>query len=56
VPEAVEGSLQLGALVLGALGVAADTVARVTDDLRRADYAGLQEVEGDPEPPRGGRP
>ena len=48
VPEAAEASLQLGSLVLGTLGFGADAVVRVTDDLRRADYAGLQEIEGEP--------
>ena len=47
VPEAAEASLQLGSLVLGTLGFGADAVVRLaTDDLRRADYAGLQEIEG----------
>ncbi|MCE3247432.1 MAG: kefB [Geminicoccaceae bacterium] len=47
VPEAAEASLQLGSLVLSTLGFGADAVVRVTHDLRRADYAGLQEIEGD---------
>jgi CPA2 family monovalent cation:H+ antiporter-2 len=47
VPEAAEASLQLGSLVLSTLGFGADAVVRVTNDLRRADYAGLQEIEGD---------
>ncbi len=55
VPEAVEGSLQLGSLVLGALGVGSEAVARVTDELRRADYAGLQEIGGDADADGGGR-
>jgi CPA2 family monovalent cation:H+ antiporter-2 len=46
VPEAAEASLQLGSLVLSTLGFGADAVVRVTDDLRRADYASLQEIEG----------
>jgi CPA2 family monovalent cation:H+ antiporter-2 len=47
VPEAAEASLQLGSLVLSTLGFGADAVVRVTNDLRRADYAGLEEIEGD---------
>lgn len=41
VPETLEASLQLGAQVLGATGMAADDVTAALEDWRRDDYAAL---------------
>jgi CPA2 family monovalent cation:H+ antiporter-2 len=46
VPEAVEASLQLGVLVLDALGTGAEAAARVVHELRQEDYAALREITG----------
>jgi len=47
VPEAVEASLQLGAIVLAATGTANEETARIIDELRRNDYAGLDTIVGE---------
>jgi CPA2 family monovalent cation:H+ antiporter-2 len=46
VPEAVEASLQLGAIVLAATGTAQAEAARIIEELRRNDYAGLDTMVG----------
>jgi CPA2 family monovalent cation:H+ antiporter-2 len=46
-PEAVEASLQLGAIVLAATGTAHDEVACIIDQFRRGDYAGLDTIVGE---------
>lgn len=48
VPEAVEASLQLGAIVLSALGPG-DEVGRIIERLRADDYASLDIVGGAPD-------
>ena len=47
VPEAVEASLQLGAIVLTATGTAQDEAARIVGQLRQDDYAGLDPIVGE---------
>jgi monovalent cation:H+ antiporter-2, CPA2 family len=44
VPELVEGSLQLGAVLLGTLGESADEVTEVLEQFRREAYSRLIEV------------
>jgi CPA2 family monovalent cation:H+ antiporter-2 len=44
VPEAVEASLQLGAIVLAATGTTHEEAARIIDEFRRNDYAGLDTI------------
>ena len=46
VPEAVEASLQLGAIVLAATGTAQAEAARIIEELCRNDYAGLDTMVG----------
>jgi monovalent cation:H+ antiporter-2, CPA2 family len=46
VPEAVEASLQLGAIVLAATGTAQAEAARIVEELRRNGYAGLDTMVG----------
>ena len=46
VPEVVEASLQLGVLVLDALGAGAEGAARAADELRRDNYVALREITG----------
>jgi K+:H+ antiporter len=46
VPEAIEASLQLGGIVLDAVGVGRDAVTRLIDGFRAGDYAGLEEITG----------
>ncbi|NNG05986.1 MAG: potassium transporter KefB [Inquilinus sp.] len=48
VPEALEGSLQLGAKVLRQLGVPAEEVERTLEEFRRDDYAALRADEMPP--------
>jgi len=50
VPEAIEASLQLGSVVLGAMGRTADDADRVIEGFRREGYAGLEPVGGDSGP------
>ena len=47
VPEAVEASLQLGAIVLTSVGASAEDAARVIAQFRQGDYAGLEAIAGD---------
>ena len=47
VPEAVEASLQLGAIVLAATGSSQEEAARIIDQFRRNDYAGLETIVGE---------
>ena len=47
VPEAVEASLQLGAIVLAATGTSQEEAARIIDQFRRNDYAGLETIVGE---------
>jgi CPA2 family monovalent cation:H+ antiporter-2 len=47
VPEAVEASLQLGAIVLAATGTTQEEAARTIDEFRRNDYAGLDTIVGE---------
>jgi monovalent cation:H+ antiporter-2, CPA2 family len=47
VPEAVEASLQLGAIVLAATGTSQEEAARIIDEFRRNDYAGLDMIVGE---------
>jgi K+:H+ antiporter len=42
VPETVEASLQIGGIVLSAIGTSADDVTRIMDDFRRDNYARLE--------------
>ena len=44
VPDTLEASLQLGGIVLRALGSSTDDVAGVLEDFREEDYAKLQEI------------
>jgi CPA2 family monovalent cation:H+ antiporter-2 len=44
VPELAEGSLQLGAVLLGALGESADEVSEVLEQFRKEAYSRLAEV------------
>lgn len=44
VPELVEGSLQLGAVLLGTLGESADEVTEVLEQFRKETYSRLTEV------------
>jgi CPA2 family monovalent cation:H+ antiporter-2 len=44
VPEIVEGSLQLGGVLLRTLGESADTVNQVLEQFRRETYARLAEL------------
>ncbi len=46
IPEMLEGSLSLGRSVLRAVGVSDDETEAIVDDIRRADYAGLDEIIG----------
>ena len=58
VPETVEASLQLGGILLSAVGVGTDDVTRVMNELRDGNYARLEalvEPAGDDAPARGGR-
>jgi CPA2 family monovalent cation:H+ antiporter-2 len=58
VPETVEASLQLGGILLSAVGVGTDDVTRVMNELRDSNYARLEalvEPAGDDAPARGGR-
>lgn len=52
IPEMLEGSLSLGRSVLRTVGVSDDETDAIIDDLRRANYAGLDEVIG-PSAPNG---
>jgi monovalent cation:H+ antiporter-2, CPA2 family len=47
VPEAVEASLQLGAIVLTATGTIHEEATRIIDEFRRNDYAGLDTIVGE---------
>jgi monovalent cation:H+ antiporter-2, CPA2 family len=54
VPETVEASLQLGGILLSAVGVGTDDITRVMNDLRDGNYARLEplvESPGEDEPP-----
>ena len=44
VPEIVEGSLQLGGVLLGALGESSDKVLEVLEQFRRQSYSRLTEI------------
>jgi K+:H+ antiporter len=44
VPEIVEGSLQLGGVLLGALGESSDKVLEVLEEFRRQSYSRLTEI------------
>ena len=44
VPELVEGSLQLGAVLLGTLGESAEEVTELLERFRRETYSRLTEV------------
>ncbi|MEQ8355952.1 MAG: monovalent cation:proton antiporter-2 (CPA2) family protein [Kiloniellaceae bacterium] len=46
VPETVEASLQIGGIVLSAIGVSADDITRVMNALREDNYARLEEKVG----------
>jgi monovalent cation:H+ antiporter-2, CPA2 family len=46
VPEAVEASLQLGGIVLTAVGASAEDAAQVIAQFRQGDYAGLETIAG----------
>jgi CPA2 family monovalent cation:H+ antiporter-2 len=47
VPEAVEASLQLGGIVLTAVGASGGDAARIIEQLREGGYAGLEEIADD---------
>ncbi|MCH8202882.1 MAG: cation:proton antiporter [Proteobacteria bacterium] len=44
VPETIEASLQLGGIVMNAMGITPDEVAAIIDDLRQDDYEKLREI------------
>jgi len=44
VPETVEASLQLGGILLSAVGVGTDDITRVTNELRNGNYALLGDL------------
>jgi len=44
VPETVEASLQLGGILLSAVGVGTDDITRVMNELREHNYAGLKDL------------
>ena len=46
VPETVEASLQLGGILLSAVGVGADDVTRVMSDFREDNYTLLEDLDG----------
>jgi CPA2 family monovalent cation:H+ antiporter-2 len=48
VPDSIEASLQLGGIVLSALGGGSET-GRIIEELRRSDYAGLEPIRPEPE-------
>jgi CPA2 family monovalent cation:H+ antiporter-2 len=47
VPEAVEASLQLGGVVLQAVGASPESATDIIQQLRRDDYAGLDVITGE---------
>jgi voltage-gated potassium channel Kch len=47
VPEAVEASLQLGGIVLTAVGASAADAAQIIAQFRHGDYAGLETITGE---------
>jgi CPA2 family monovalent cation:H+ antiporter-2 len=47
VPEAVEASLQLGAIVLTTVGATADAATQIIAQFRAGDYAGLETIAGE---------
>jgi CPA2 family monovalent cation:H+ antiporter-2 len=47
VPEAVEASLQLGGIVLTAVGASGGDAARIIEQLREGGYAGLEAIADD---------
>ena len=47
VPEAVEASLQLGGIVLTAVGASGGEAARIIEQLREGGYAGLEAIADD---------
>jgi CPA2 family monovalent cation:H+ antiporter-2 len=47
VPEAVEASLQLGGIVLTAVGATADDAADIIARFRQGDYAGLDAISAE---------
>ncbi len=46
-PEAVEASLQLGGIVLTAVGASGGEAARIIEQLRAGGYAGLEAIADD---------
>jgi CPA2 family monovalent cation:H+ antiporter-2 len=44
VPETVEASLQIGGILLSAIGVSTDDITRVMDDFRKDNYAQLESL------------
>lgn len=44
VPEALEASLQLGAIAMTSMGTSADDVSEIIQDLRKDDYASLSDT------------
>ena len=42
VPETVEASLQMGGILLSAIGVSTDEITRVMHDFRKDNYARLE--------------
>ena len=47
VPETIEASLQLGGIVMNAMGITPDEVAAIIEDLRQDDYEKLSEIVPD---------
>jgi CPA2 family monovalent cation:H+ antiporter-2 len=47
VPEAVEASLQLGGIVLTAVGASGEDTAQIIAQFRQGDYAGLETIAGE---------
>jgi CPA2 family monovalent cation:H+ antiporter-2 len=47
VPEAVEASLQLGGIVLTAVGASPEDAAQIIAQFRHGDYAGLETIAGE---------
>ena len=45
VPEALEGSIQLAGIVLRVVGASVETIDDIEQELRREDYAALEEIE-----------
>ena len=52
VPETVEASLQMGGILLSAVGVSTDEITRVMNDFRKDNYARLEAL-AEPKPTSG---